>query len=142
MAGMRYFSRVPLWAAVSRALAARYPLCTATGSWDGLIIVLFAELTLFRPSGATRRDAARARIVSAQLFRDWKRLAHCSPALFYLDFGPSMGSKSSFSAPLRLPLGANTAGCRKHPARPPARPLYRSRALLLHHAKKGWGPRD
>ena len=87
MAGMRYFSRVPLWAAASRALGARYPLYTATGGWDGLIIVLFAELTLFRPSGVTRRDAVRARIGSAQLFRDWKRLAHCSPALFYLDFG-------------------------------------------------------
>jgi len=36
-------------------------LYTATGGWDGLIIVLSAELTLFRSSGATRRDAARAK---------------------------------------------------------------------------------
>ena len=61
MAGMRYFSRVPLWSAASRALEARYPLYPAAGGfWDGLIIVLFAELTLFRPSGATHRDAARS----------------------------------------------------------------------------------
>jgi hypothetical protein len=95
MAGMRYFSRVPLWAAASRALGARYLLYTATGGWDGLIIVLFAELTLFRPSGATRRDAARARIGSAQLFRDSKRLAHCSPALFIWTLGRQRGVHSA-----------------------------------------------
>jgi hypothetical protein len=39
---------------------ARYPLYAATGAGDGLVIVLSAELTLFRSSGATRRDAARA----------------------------------------------------------------------------------
>jgi hypothetical protein len=61
MAGMRYFSRVPFVGRGKLRPRGRYPLYPAAGGfWDGLIMVLFAELTLFRPSSATRRDAARS----------------------------------------------------------------------------------